>query len=650
MSEGADRFERLFSQGRIRDVELRNRVATAAIGWDWAGPIGDAKPPAWLAPYWGGRAAGGVGLIVAEPQSVHATSTPGPQVIENGSDEIIDAYRPVAEAVHATGATIIAHLNHAGHLGGTAYRNTPLWAPSAVRAPMGTVFPSGGGVIPHAMSEAEIAETVEAFAEAARRMVSAGYDGIEVNAAEGYLLAQFLSPVTNRRSDSYGGHPEARRRLLVEVVAAVRERIGDALLGVRIGTDDHLEGRFGVDDVAALAAALAQTGVVDYLATTPHVPPPIGSEPGAGSDLTQAAKEASGLPVIYMGWIDTPATAESLLEAGVCDLVAMPRATLADPEWVGKVQRGKVESIRPCIACNECLIAGTACVINATAGPLYQLRAGSSDEATAKRVLVIGGGPAGVEAACRLSERGHEVVLWERKDGLGGQLPLAATAPQRERLNALTAYLEQAVDAAGVTVELGREATVDGVKAFAPEAVVVATGAGSHIPDLPGMAQPHVSDVRSVLSGDVDTGDRVMVVLARADHRYQGLSAAEFLAAQGKSVLVVTNAHFAGDQWEETNRLEAYRRLARLGVEFTAMVELVAVRENEVELRSVYSLESQTLEVDSVVLSYGDQANNALLNELEGELTVPVLGAGDVVAPGDLQAAFRDGALASLDV
>jgi thioredoxin reductase len=153
-----------------------------------------------------------------------------------------------------------------------------------------------------------------------------------------------------------------------------------------------------------------------------------------------------------------------------------------------------------------------------------------------------------------------------------------------------------------------------------------------------------------VLSGDVDTGDRVMVVLARADHRYQGLSAAEFLAAQGKSVLVVTNAHFAGDQWEETNRLEAYRRLARLGVEFTAMVELVAVRENEVELRSVYSLESQTLEVDSVVLSYGDQANNALLNELEGELTVPVLGAGDVVAPGDLQAAFRDGALASLDV
>lgn len=650
MASGDGRFARLFAPTEIRGVHIRNRLAAAGLGWSWAGPTGGSIPPAWLPRYWGGRAAGGLGLIVTEPQSVHPTSTAGPDVIENSDDAIIESYAPVATAVHEHGAVVIAHLNHAGHLGGTAYRNTPLWAPSAIRAPMGTVFPSGGGVIPHAMDSREIDGIVEAFAEAARRSITAGFDGVEVNAAESYLLAQFLSPLTNLRSDGYGGTPEARRRLVEEIVAAVRDRIGDAVLGVRIGTDDHLEGMFGVEDVAELAAALDRTGHVDYLSTTPNVPPPAGSEPGTGSDLAAAVKRASGLPVIYMGWAEGPETAESLLASGVCDLISMARATLADPELPNKASQGQVDTIRPCIGCNECLVAGTACVINPTALPIFHLYKPPDQEATAKRVLVVGAGPAGVEAACGLAERGHDVTVWERTERLGGQIPIAASAPHRERLAELTKYLEKSVEAANIAVEFDREATVEAVKEFGPEAVVVATGSTGHVPEVPGMTQPNVSDVRSVLAGEFDSGDRVLVVLARADHRYQGLSTAELLAEQGKEVHVVTNAHFAGDQWEETSRLEAYRRLARLGVQFTPMVELVAIRENEVEMRSVYSLVPRTFEADSIVVSYGDQANNALLTRLELELDVPVIGAGDVVAPGDFQSAFRDGAIAALRV
>lgn len=641
-------FSALFSPLQIRDVEIPNRIAAAALGWEWAGFGDESLPSPALAQFWGMRAAGGAGLLITEPQSVHPTSTANPQVVENSSDAVIEPYRAVTRAVHAEGARVIAHLNHAGHLGGTGFRNMPLWAPSPVRAPMGNDFATGGGVIPHAMSIDEIAEVTEAFVAAAGRCIEAGFDGVEINAAEGFLLAEFLSPVVNRRSDHYGGI-EGRHRFLIEVVEAVHARLDGALLGVRIGTEDHLQGGLKTGDVAALATVLAATGVVDYLNATPGMTPHMGYEPGAFSDLARAVKAASGLPVIYTGWVDGPETAEALIDSGACDLVAMSRATLADPQLPAKARRGAVEEIRPCIACNACVASGLAsgmgCALNPAAAIAARVPVAGGNGATeeSKTLLVVGGGPAGVEAACILARRGHDVTLWERDQQVGGQLRVAARAPHRERIAALADYLERELERAGVTTELGRAATAEDVRSFGADEVVVATGGRGHVPSAPGVDLPGVVDVRSVLNGEAELGDRVLVVLARADHRYQGLTVAEFIAAQGHRVRVVTDAHFAGDHWDARTRLDAYRRLARLDVEFTPMVELVAIREDQVEMRNVYSHEPVTFAADSVVLSYGDDAESGLLAELQ-ELGVPVHSVGDVVAPRDFQAAFRDAA------
>ncbi|MDP6607281.1 MAG: FAD-dependent oxidoreductase, partial [Dehalococcoidia bacterium] len=465
--------------------------------------------------------------------------------------------------------------------------------------------------------------------------------GVELNAAEGFLIAEFLSPLTNHRDDAYGGSVEARRLFLTQLISAVRERIGaEPLLGVRIGTDSYLEDGLTADDIGPLATAIGATGAVDYLSTTPLHLPHMGQQPGAFSELANAARGA-GLPVIYFGWVDGPETAESLLETGICDLVGMSRATLADLDLPKKARAGETETIRPCIACNQtCLTLGSLCLLNPRLSGMEPGMNGAGT-AEARKVLIVGGGPAGIEAACLLASRGHGVTLWERDDELGGQLRVAARAPHRERIANLADYYERELDRCGVTVELERSATVDDVRAFGPDAVVVATGAFGHIPDTLGVDQPHVTDVRSILRGFVEPGEHTVVVLGRAEHRFQGLTVAEFIAARGKSVHIVTDAFFAGDLWDEPTRLDTMRRLNEFGAEFSTMSELVQISEHDIEIRNRYSLEPTTLEADTVVLAYGDDADSNLLAELEaGELAVYSI--GDVVAPRDLQGAVRD--------
>lgn len=641
MPEG--QFDRLFEPLRIRDIEIPNRIAASGLGWTWAGMDDEETLPTQaLAQFWAARAAGGLGLIISEPQSVHPTSTPTPRVIENSSDAVIEPYRAVTEAVHVHGTKIIAQLNHNGHLGGTGFHSLPLWAPSAVRAPAGSRFAAGGGVLPREMDQAEIDEIVEAFAAAAGRDIEAGFDGIELNAAEGFLMAEFLSPLTNHRDDAYGGSVEARRLFLLQVVSAVRERIGpEPLLGVRIGPDSYLEQGLTVDDMGPLAVALGATTEVDYLSTTPLHLPHMGHQPGAFSEIASAAR-VGGLPVLYFGWVDGPETAESLLETGVCDLVGMSRATLADLELPKKARVGETDTIRPCIACNQtCLTLGSLCLLNPQLAGIEPGMNGPQQPKDARQVLVIGGGPAGIEAACLLASRGHGVTLWERDDELGGQLRVAARAPHRERIAALADYYERELERSGVTVELGRSATADDIQSFGPDAVVVATGAFGHVPETPGVDQPHVTDVRSILRGFVEPGEHTVVVLGRAEHRFQGLTVAEFIAAKGKSVHIVTDAFFAGDLWDEPTRLDTVRRLKEFGAEFSTMSELVQISEHDVEIRNRYSLEPRTLEADTVVLAYGDDADSNLLAELEGG-ALPVYSIGDVVAPRDLQGAVLD--------
>jgi pyruvate/2-oxoglutarate dehydrogenase complex dihydrolipoamide dehydrogenase (E3) component len=268
---------------------------------------------------------------------------------------------------------------------------------------------------------------------------------------------------------------------------------------------------------------------------------------------------------------------------------------------------------------------------------------GAEDGRGPQKVLVIGAGPAGVCAATQLADRGRSVTIWERDDHVGGQIALAAAAPHRERLGDLVAYLEREIQRAGVTVEFGHNATSEEVKSFGADAVIVATGALAHVPQIAGIDQANVTDVHTVLRGEADLGDNVLVIMGRSEHRYEALTTAEYIAEQGKQVRVATDANYAGDLWEATARLAAYRRLARLGVELTPMVELVAIRENQVEMRNRYSHEPEIFEVDTIVVAHGEDANSRLLAELE-QLDLPVHSVGDVVAPRALSDAFQDAA------
>ena len=275
--------------------------------------------------------------------------------------------------------------------------------------------------------------------------------------------------------------------------------------------------------------------------------------------------------------------------------------------------------------------------------PMVRAAPGAENGGDPQKVLVIGAGPAGVHTATQLADRGHSVTIWERDDHLGGQIAIAAAAPHRERLSDLIAYQERELARAGVTVELNHNATIDEVKSFGADAVIVATGALAHVPQIPGIDQANVTDVHKVLRGEAELGDNVLVIMGRSEHRYEALTTAEYIAEQGKHVRVATDANYAGDLWEPMTRMAAYRRLARLGVEFTSMVELVAIRENRVEMRNRYSHEPEIFEVDTIVVAHGEDANSALLAELQ-QLDTTVHSAGDVVAPRTLSDAFQDAA------
>ncbi len=647
--------EQLLSVANVGPLSVRNRMVFSAPGLAYAGLDENAnRPTPELVAYWESLARGGVGLLITEPQSVHPTSTPNPRTVENRSDEVIPLLRDVADAVHDRGAKLIGHLWHAGFLGATGYRNLPLWAPSAVRAPMGALVPAGGGSIAYAMTRDDVQEVIEAFAAAARRLAEATFDGVEINAANGFLLAEFLSPKVNLRADEYGGGLENRCRLVIAVQEAVRKAVGPGLaVGLRISADPYIEPGLLDSDLPELARHLSRSAHPDYLNVMPALLPDASVPQGVGADIARAVRRASGIPVIYNGWLATAEGAESLLVGGDIDLVGMTRALLADPQLPSKAQTaGGSTQIRACIACNQ-TCSGGAMGMGALATPYCLLNPAPADAArlvprkdgAGETVLVIGGGLAGLEAARLAAARGYAVTLWEQDDDIGGQLRSVANAPQRGTFREAVEFYRRELLALGVDVEFGREATVEEVMAVDPDAVVVATGS---TPAMPAWFQSRdgsagaPTDVRAVLSGTAEVGKRVVIAMAQVDHGYQAIPVAEMLADRGHEVTVVSPALEPCINQDFFTSENAYRRILRKGVRFLTTTEVVGMRSGEVQTRNVYTQQAGTLPADSLVVSYGGVANDSLLGQLQ-DARRNVLAAGDCVSPRDIAGAISDG-------
>jgi mycofactocin system FadH/OYE family oxidoreductase 2 len=643
-------FDHLFRPFELGRVALRNRVVFGPHVTMFGSA--DCRPTRRDRFYYEERARGGVGLIVTGSQFVHPTSEHS-RTIDGSTREGALLWRDTIAAVHEHGARIFAQFTHHGIEINTQHTRRVQWGPSAVPNP------AAGGEVPKAMTRADIRELEQAFAAAAGYAVEAGFDGVELKVGHDGLLRTFLSPHFNRRTDEYGGSLENRMRLALETIAGVRAAIGpDVPLGIRFCLDEGFPGGYGLDEAVEMARRFGASGHLDYLNADMGTwlradlqVPPMTVPQGFALAATRRAREASGLPTVAFGRIKDPAMAEAALADGTADLVGLVRALLTDPEWANKAREGRVEDIRPCVACGQECVGRLArdlpigCVHNPAAGDEERLGVTTLAPApVAKRVVVVGGGAGGMKAAEVAAMRGHRVTLLERAPALGGQVALAATAPGHAEWGEIVTHLAGRLERLGVDVRTGVEATPDAVLAEAPDAVVVATGAGAGPPPFPAGDGVRVLDELRVLRGAEPAGEDV--VLFDLGVRFEGSALAETLAARGNRVRWVTPAPTVAFQVDPTTMIPLRRRLGQEGVELVPESVILDAADGGVTVMNTMAATTSRLErVDTVVVAGGKAPRGALAEALEGR--VPELHAiGDCVAPRHVAIAIREGELA----
>jgi 2,4-dienoyl-CoA reductase-like NADH-dependent reductase (Old Yellow Enzyme family)/thioredoxin reductase len=619
-------------------MQLRNRIVMPPMGTRYSSFGG--WPTTRSRDYYAARARGGVGLIVMEFAGVTRAGRGAHHTGGLYDDRMIPHYRMVTDAIHQHGAKAALQLAHSGAAAPVAVMGVQPVGPSNVPLP--------GGDVPRAMTRAEIHELVEAFGKAAARAVAAGFDAVSLHMAHGYLLNQFLTPYLNRRTDEYGSDLTGRARFPLEVLRRVKEVVGEEVPVIcRLSGDDFVPGGLTLDESRQVARMLEESGA-DAIHVAGGIPPathmstpPMALPAGALVHLAAGIKGMVRVPVIAVGKIHDPLLAEQVLQEGKADLIAVGRGLIADPAWAAKAQAGKLDAIRPCVACNQPLCHGrlfhqgveVSCVVNPRVGREAQFP--MKKASPTRRVLVVGGGLGGMEAALIAAQRGHQVVLCEKEDRLGGQMLLATVPPHKEDLRKLLRYFAHQLKAAAVMVQTGRTVTLELVREMAPNVVILATGARPHGPDVPG-AERAVS-AWDVLAGRVEVGERV-VVMGGGD---VGCETGEYLAAQGHRVTILEMLPDIASELIPWTRNLLFQRLADLQVEVLTRARVIAIGEGEVIYDRVGV--RHRLEADTVVLATGARPDRGLADALSPLEGVEVHLVGDCVEPRTAAEAIREG-------
>ena len=651
------RFPHLLSPIQVGPLRLRCRVLVTAheirLG---DGPV----PGARYAAYHRARARGGAGLQVTGCTAIHHTGGLGSGgALANVDDSIIDGYRTLSGAVHEEGGVILAQLGHSAATTHATAPGAPVWAPSAVAGQL-----MRRGQRAHAMSVDEIAEIVEAYRIAARRCREGGMDGVEILAAFGFLVAAFLSPTTNWRTDEYGGSLDNRMRLCREVVSAVRDAVGpDHIVGLRIPGDELIEGGLEIEEMKAVALAIESDGKVDYLNVIAGTNmdrlrraehwPPTPSRHGLFVHLAAAIRSAVELPVFTVGRITDPVQAERILASGEADMVGMTRAHVADPDLVAKLRDGRLDDIRPCVGANMCIRNGLegrsiGCIHNPQTG--RELTWG--DPVPAERsleVAVVGGGPAGLEAARVAALRGHRVTLHERSDHLGGQLRTWTRLASKREMRRIVEWQQRQLERLQVRIRLGHP-VASAEDLGGAKVVVLASGARPGPVSVEGAAEHGVG---LCTARDVLDSDQVSVAASLVWDRAGGgaaVSAAEHLAEAGCRVVLVTPSIAVADDVDLTNRVPLHRRLYERSVEMLPDSEVVRVGAQGVVVANVYTGRESTIpDIERVVVCNAAEACDELAEALRTH-GLRVLMAGDSVSPREVDVAMAEGALAAREL
>jgi len=634
-------FPTLFSPLTLNGATLRNRIASTPHS---DGMAEDGLVTERLIAYFQAKAVGGAGLVMGPAGcAVHPTSPTRAGGLELYRPEAVPGLARLARAVHEAGAAYIPQLTHWGRRGSSGDRPEPLLAPSAIPEPV-------SGENPRALSEEEIAQVVASYADTAQRVQEAGADGVDIVAFANHLPDQFWSPLSNRRLDRYGGSLENRMHFSLEVLAAIRRAVGAAfIVGMRISGDELIEGGLSPKDLQEIAGHLARTGLLDYLSVsggagmTPWaqaaVVPGHWWPQGCYAGYAKAMREiAGGLPILYAGRVVRPEMAERLLADGACDLVAMTRAILADPELPNKARGGRLGEIRHCVGANVCIgrryghYQPVACIYNPSAGRERELEP-LSPARPARRIVVVGGGPAGLEVARVAAERGHRVVLFEAAGEIGGHVNLEAAIPHRHELRGIPDYYGRELARLGVEARLGTTATAEIVRAERPDAVVVATGSRPALPEVPLDGLPVVA-ADEVLAGRRLSG-RILVF--DDDGRYRGPGAALLLAQQGAVVEIVTPDLHVGMRLDPSNLVPFYHHLLRAGVAFTPHHEVDGAAGQTIRLRNVFTgAEVERQPLDALVVALLRRVpRDDLYHELRMTLEAHLVGDASAARPTD---------------
>ncbi len=622
----------------IRGLTLKNRVMSTAHA---SGMDDDGLPELRYQRYHEEKARGGLALTMFGGSANVAPDSPSVfRQLNMGTDRIISRLQAFSERIHGHGTALMCQITHLGRRGDAqASEWLPTIAPSALRETLHRNFP-------RAMDRSDIDRVVRAFGQAARRCREGGLDGLETLAG-GHLIGQFLSPSTNLRSDAFGGCLENRARFAVMVHEEIRRRAGDDLIiGIRLSLDEGPGGqRF--DEVLELAEILKREGSVDFfncnlgrmdtaLALAEDSMPGMSQPLAPFLEIVGAFRREVGLPVFHAARITDVANARHALRAGLMDMVAMTRAHIADPEIVSKILRGEEERIRPCIGATHCMYKKPHCIHNATTGreTLLPVRVERS-ERPARKVVVVGGGPAGLEAARVAAERGHSVMLFEAAPRLGGQIRLASATTWRKDLIQIVDWREAELERLGVEVRCNLYAEAADVLAEEPDHVFVATGGMPARQTMPG-AELAVS-TWDLLSGDVQAADEVLV----CDHtgRQEAVATADLLASQGRAVTLATIDASSATEMGYADRAIFHKRLAERGVETLPYLRLTALRRDGNRIVATLTHEltgtAQEIERDQVVLEAGTEPHDQLYHALRDR------SANDGVSDVDAMAAWR---------
>lgn len=636
-----------------KSLEIKNRIVRPAHATNFGNGLMNDR----LVAYHEARAAGGVGLSIIEICAVHESSPGTLRIYEPGIEK---GYRNLVAAARPHGMKLFQQLWHAGHASPRTDGGQP-WSASDIVNPR-------VNIVPVPMTKTMIDDVVAGYARTARLMEEWGMDGVDVHAAHGYLIHQFLSPVTNLRDDEYGGSDENRLRFLLEIMRAIRSEVSpDFTVGIRFAPDETVGG-VGVKETTDILARVEAEALTDYVNISMgsyHSFAKIigGMHEPAGYELATSVPvaRASTLPTMVIGRFRTLEEADQVIRSGDADMVGMVRATIADPDLVNKSLSGRIDDVRPCIGCNQACAARptgvVGCAVNPAAGHERTL---SEDlfkpAATRRRIVVIGGGPAGLEAARVAALRGHDVILLEAQPKLGGALRLAGLAPSRQGFADILEWLERQVYALGVDVRLSSYVSAQEIAELSPDLVIVATGSTPRMdgvqvtnPGEPidGFGQRHVMSSVDLFTAPPRKAEHA-VVIDDLGH-YEAIGVAEYLIRQGVSVDFVTR-HYAFAPLIETAHMTepALARLERGEFRIHTRSRALRITADEVEISPTYDYLGanaravKRIPADTVVFVSANRSVNHLVDEL-GELGVEAKAVGDAFAPRFLESATREG-------